>query len=190
MAGSRHVARTFDYDEARRLRGSGLTFVAIGAQLGVTAEAVRYACRGGMVNRTATSSATVERRRRQAAGDADRVSLRRFAELTAHDPAVPLDGSCVVCGRQRHPERSQAYAKGCAEIDAFCSSTCARRFHGTTIVQRDAPGRPASIPICGTYTAYKLGCRCVQCLAASAEQQRRKRQRIRERAQQHREEAA
>lgn len=174
------MVRTFDYGEARSLRASGLTFVAIGELLGVTAEAVRYACRGAQINTTSTSVATKERRRRQAAGDADRVSLRRFAELTAHDPPLPSDGSCAVCGNPRRPERSVNYAKGCAEIDAFCSSTCARSFHGTTLPERDTHGRPAGIPICGTYTAYRRGCKCFDCLAASAEQQRRKRQRIRE----------
>lgn len=46
------------------------------------------------------------------------------------DPPVPGDGSCVVCGKQRKPERSRRYAKDAAERDPFCSSPCCRIYHG------------------------------------------------------------
>lgn len=177
MKGVKGPARTFDYGEARRLRGTGLTYPAIAERFGVTAEAVRYACRGTAINNTATSAASIERRQRQNDGHADRVSLRRFVELTEHDPPVSMNGSCAVCGKQRHPERSATYAQGCAEIDAFCSVTCARVFHGTSLPKPARAGAPEKIAICGTGTAYKKGCRCDACRAVTRDYQARKRAR-------------
>jgi DNA-binding CsgD family transcriptional regulator len=155
--------RTFDYEAARALRRQGKTYAQIGEELDVTAEAVRYACKGTPM---ANSSATVARIKRQDAGDADRASLMRFAQLTAHDPPIPADGSCAICGRPRRPEQSAKYAKGCAEIDAFCSSTCARKFHGTYVPPPENRGRfKAAPPEHGTSRGYRSGCSCEQCLA-------------------------
>jgi hypothetical protein len=155
--------RSFDYGEARRLLETGLSSDAVGERLGVSGRAVRYACRGAVINRTTTSAATAERRKRQTDGHTDRVSLRRFVELTADDPPIPRNGTCAVCGKPRHPERSRGYAQGCAEIDAFCSSTCARKFHGTSLAPKRHGARKPGIDVCGTSAAYRHGCRCDAC---------------------------
>lgn len=58
------------------------------------------------------------------------------------DPPVREDGLCLVCLGARHPERSARYAKGIAELDAFCSSTCSRAWHGTSLPASTEYGRP------------------------------------------------
>lgn len=67
--------------------------------------------------------------------------LARFALLTADEPPVRSDGRCAVCAKKRNPERSARYAPGCAEIDAFCSSDCARKWHGNPLPERSIWGR-------------------------------------------------
>jgi hypothetical protein len=68
--------------------------------------------------------------------------LTRFAALCAADPPLRADGRCAVCYGPRHLARSRRYAKGCAELDAFCSTGCARRWHGTTAEATLTIGRP------------------------------------------------
>ncbi len=41
-------------------------------------------------------------------------------------PPVPKDGTCIVCGKKRHPERSRRYGGVHAELDPFCCSAHAR----------------------------------------------------------------
>ena len=49
--------------------------------------------------------------------------------LEALDP-VPADAGCVVCGRDRRPDRSRRYARGAAELDPFCSRNCCEAHYG------------------------------------------------------------
>lgn len=104
--------------------------------------------------------------------------LERFARLTFDEPAVRKDGHCHVCLKPRRPERSQTYAKGCAQIDAFCSSDCARIYHRNPLPERPThPGRPPRVALCGSSAAYKQGCRCDTCRAAQTAYGRAKRAR-------------
>ncbi len=101
--------------------------------------------------------------------------LARFATLTANEPPVREDGRCVVCLKPRRPERSAKYAQGCAALDAFCSTECAREFHHNPIPVRESE-RPNFTH--GTTYAYRWrGCRCEDCRRASANQKRRQRAR-------------
>jgi hypothetical protein len=56
--------------------------------------------------------------------------------LTRPDPPVPADGSCYVCGKPRHPERSKRYAPGIAALDPFCSNMCCRAYHMNPVPDR------------------------------------------------------
>lgn len=49
------------------------------------------------------------------------------------DPAVRADGRCAVCPKLRDLGQSSRYAKDAAALDPFCSATCARMFHGTSL---------------------------------------------------------
>jgi len=49
------------------------------------------------------------------------------------DPPVREDGRCLTCLGPRHPERSQRYAPGIAQRDPWCSSPCARAWHGCAL---------------------------------------------------------
>lgn len=49
------------------------------------------------------------------------------------DPPVREDGKCVVCLKDRKPERSKRYAGITAELDPFCSNICARAWHENPI---------------------------------------------------------
>jgi hypothetical protein len=49
------------------------------------------------------------------------------------DPAVRPDGMCAQCGKPRHPEWSLKYGGPAAGLDAFCSATCCREYHGTQL---------------------------------------------------------
>lgn len=49
------------------------------------------------------------------------------------DPRVRKDGRCSVCRKSRKPERSRKYARGQADKDPFCSTVCARQWHGTSL---------------------------------------------------------
>ncbi len=125
--------RTFDYERAREMRVGGMTYQAIADMLGTNAEAIRYACKGiGPV----IKQPKLRKPKEMVPATAEQESLRRFALLTAHDPPIPPDGSCAICAKPRNTERSAKYAKGCAEIDAFCSTQCARYYHGTSLVVR------------------------------------------------------
>lgn len=114
------------------------------------------------------------------------------------DPPVPPDGTCATCGKPRDPERSRKYARLEADRDPFCSVRCCRSFHGTMIEEqatrvptvksqswarqqysRGYPLDKVSIPVCGTTTAYKRGCRCDQCRAAARESKRQWRAQVR-----------
>lgn len=83
-------------------------------------------------------SADGRRKQRQTVDDA-RV-LVSFKELVADEPTPPADGSCCVCGKPRDPERSRIYAHGVAHIDPFCSTLCAKRWHGASEDQERPPG--------------------------------------------------
>jgi len=45
------------------------------------------------------------------------------------DPPVRRDGKCAECGKPRYPGRSRKYGKGAADLDPFCSTNCARKWH-------------------------------------------------------------
>ena len=45
------------------------------------------------------------------------------------DPPVRRDGRCAECGKPRYPGRSRKYGKGAADLDPFCSTNCARKWH-------------------------------------------------------------
>lgn len=62
------------------------------------------------------------------------------------DPPVRKDGRCWDCQEPRRPERSRKYGKAAAELDPFCSVECARRYHGTSLPENMASGRPAQFP--------------------------------------------
>lgn len=62
--------RTFDYDEARRLRADGMTWRALGLHFGVSSQAVMRACRDDVRERV------------------DAAANRRA-----------MSGTCVVCGK-------------------------------------------------------------------------------------------
>jgi hypothetical protein len=49
------------------------------------------------------------------------------------DPPLRPDGRCAVCHKPRRPERSRRYGGAVAELDPFCSVTCARQYHGTML---------------------------------------------------------
>lgn len=53
------------------------------------------------------------------------------------DPAVRADGRCALssCGKLRRPERAERYAREFALRDPFCSSDCARRWHGIPVAR-------------------------------------------------------
>jgi hypothetical protein len=57
--------------------------------------------------------------------------LERFRALCADEPTP--GPTCAVCGGVRRPERARNYAGEAAELDPFCSSACARAYHGTTL---------------------------------------------------------
>jgi hypothetical protein len=48
------------------------------------------------------------------------------------DPPPRRDGCCVVCRRKRKPPATK-YGLADWYTDPFCSSVCARKWHGTTI---------------------------------------------------------
>ena len=52
------------------------------------------------------------------------------------DPPVRPDGNCVICRKPRKPERSRKYAGATAQLDPFCSNTCARAWYGNPIPER------------------------------------------------------
>lgn len=58
------------------------------------------------------------------------------------EPPVRPDGLCAVCLAPRRPERSRRYAGIQAEFDPFCSSTCARHWHGNPLPEKSIWGEP------------------------------------------------
>ncbi len=46
--------------------------------------------------------------------------------MSVSEPKPRKDGSCLVCGKKRHPERSRRYGGVHAELDAFCCTEHAR----------------------------------------------------------------
>jgi hypothetical protein len=62
--------------------------------------------------------------------------------IFAGDPPMRADGLCAVCLGPRHPERAARYAREIAAMDPFCSSTCARAWHGTSLPASTEYGRP------------------------------------------------
>jgi hypothetical protein len=49
------------------------------------------------------------------------------------DPPVRSDGRCAVCFGPRLPKPLKAVYQGEAERDPFCSTVCARAFHGVQL---------------------------------------------------------
>lgn len=58
------------------------------------------------------------------------------------DPPVREDGLCVVCLRDRRPDRSRRYAGDIAKFDPFCSNLCARAWFENPIPSDSIWGRP------------------------------------------------
>lgn len=63
------------------------------------------------------------------------------ASIFANDPPVRPDGCCAVCGEPRKPERSRRYAGVTAELDPFCSNSCARAWHANPIPTKSIWGQ-------------------------------------------------
>jgi hypothetical protein len=55
------------------------------------------------------------------------------AQSTLPDPPVREDGSCFVCGQPRVRRGVKALYAAAAANDPFCSTACARAWHGCTI---------------------------------------------------------
>lgn len=66
--------------------------------------------------------------------------LAAFRALCADEP--PAGPLCAVCFQPRHPERARRYAGDAAAVDPFCSTRCARAFHGTSLPE--LPSGPRS----------------------------------------------
>lgn len=71
-----------------------------------------------------------------------RISEQEAQRITKADPPPNPDGSCLICRKQRHPERSKSYAGVTAELDPFCSCECARVWY-----QNPIPGKS----VCSLY---------------------------------------
>jgi hypothetical protein len=75
--------------------------------------------------------------RRPEAGSAAEVLAMGYAKpvqgaVKRSDPPVRKDGRCRVCLGARRPERARKY-RALAELDSFCSTECARQWHGCTL---------------------------------------------------------
>lgn len=62
--------------------------------------------------------------------------------IFAGDPPVRGDGLCAVCLKPRHPERAAKYAREVAEMDPYCSSTCARAWHENPVPEQSIWAKP------------------------------------------------
>jgi hypothetical protein len=51
--------------------------------------------------------------------------------MSAEDPPVREDGRCANCGKVRRPPTGKYATKAEFETDPFCSTECARAWHGT-----------------------------------------------------------
>jgi len=52
------------------------------------------------------------------------------------DPPVRKDGRCAQCGKVRKlPKPQKGVDRALYEIDPFCSSPCARAYHGVALVK-------------------------------------------------------
>src|SRR5262245_48295450 len=97
------------------------------------------------------------------------------------DPRVRKDNLCVQCMKPRRTvtREMRQYAGDQIERDPFCSSTCCRAWHGTSLAPpAKAPPRMARHGTTGS--AYKNGCRCEECVGAQREISRRRRERARQ----------
>jgi hypothetical protein len=84
------------------------------------------------------------------------------------DPPVRKDGRCSQCGQPRHPQRSRKYGQAAAELDPFCSSSCAKAWHG--VPDRSAPALPNSRKVDPYITATGFcACGCGQATTIVAE---------------------
>jgi hypothetical protein len=63
------------------------------------------------------------------------------------DPPIRKDSTCAVCLAPRKPERSKRYARDAAERDAFCSTNCCRKFHGTELTHTELTGEPEEVAV-------------------------------------------
>jgi hypothetical protein len=81
---------------------------------------------------------------------------------------VPPDAPCLVCGRPRMTWRSEKYAPGHADRDEFCSTGCAREWHGCPLPATATGPRQTKPWQHGTEYGYRQGCRCGDCTHATA----------------------
>lgn len=67
--------------------------------------------------------------------------------VARENPPVRADGRCAVCEGPRETNRSRRYGRDEAKRDPFCSTACARAFHGTTLPPSSyARGRKLGTP--------------------------------------------
>lgn len=84
VARSGATARTFDYDQARRMRETGMGYQAIADELGVNVSSVYYACNPHRNQaRLAAKKAARDRRRLRLAGAPVPCTDARWRELQA-----------------------------------------------------------------------------------------------------------
>src|SRR5438045_9786494 len=101
-------------------------------------------------------------------GERVEASYRGFAALP--DPPCRPDGGCAVCGQPRAKANRTALYANAAASDPFCSTACARAWHGCELAGAERTrGRPGGVAVHGTESCYVNGrCRCDACKAASA----------------------
>jgi len=100
------------------------------------------------------------------------------------DPPVRADKRCHVCKgpRGRIPKtlvkRTAAELVSALAADPFCSATCARVFHGTSLpATGKRHGKKAGPLKHGTEWGYVRGCRCDDCTAEGRAARPRRRER-------------
>ena len=59
------------------------------------------------------------------------------------DPEMRADNKCAVCRRVRKPPATN-YGREDWYRDPFCSSSCARKWHGTTVALGQQGGKPGT----------------------------------------------
>lgn len=100
-------------------------------------------------------------------------------------PPVREDGRCVVCLGPRVVipkvlvKRSAHDLRVALEADAFCSSSCARAYYGTSlpaVSTGNRTARPIAPIMHGTERGYSRGCRCEDCRNAATKNRRERRQ--------------
>jgi hypothetical protein len=73
-------------------------------------------------------------------------------------PDPPVRKGCAHCGKPRHPERSKKYGQAAAELDPFCSTNCAKAWHG--VPERSVPPLPSSRIVDPYVSGHKGLCAC------------------------------